>query len=385
MRCNSGNMTEQRSTVRLVIALVMTLLVLQGAAQQDTETPGAQSASSGIQNQAQTISKARRLFGLPDRTATADAMESPTRAVMVTPVKDNTPYLSDRIAGRQIWRVEMDKVKLRLPSAREGPVADEYERTFDVFLHQDGHLLKVVSRWPAGEPPIPPEPHAESTTDQIWRSGEEVYHAFPDEPPPISFIEALDGLASDIGNVLVAKQIKAQYVLWSKLDWEPRPMWVITLRGIPPFEASYPGVPVHARDHLRFIVDPETGQWVQALSTPQPETSENTRFAFAGGVPPNTVELYLDSPDDGQTVPAGQSVQWDITAWVGSGGSDGLSMISVDLVQNPNQPQPLLHPARRRAGPSRRVGGVQSPGRHQQSRTRRCGFGLRRDAGRAVR
>ncbi|MCH8881838.1 MAG: hypothetical protein IID34_18380, partial [Planctomycetes bacterium] len=201
-------------------------------------------------------------------------------------------------------------------------------------------MLKIESRWPDGEPPIPPEPDAATATNQFWRSGNEVYHAFPVEPPPISFVEALDGLAKGIGNPLIAKQIKAQYVLWSKLDLEPRPMWIITLRGIPPWEAAQPGVPVHLRDHLRFIVDPETGRWVQALSTPQPVLSEDERQAFAGGIPAGTVELYLSSPTDGQPVDAGQVITWQIEAAVSVLDPWGLSMFSVDLVQDSTSPTP---------------------------------------------
>ncbi|MCZ6654700.1 MAG: FG-GAP repeat protein [Planctomycetota bacterium] len=256
------------------------------------------------------------------------------------PPKDNTPYLSSHIVGRELWQVEINDVKLELPSGPPGPL-DAYDRTFDVLMDGDGRLLKIESRWPDGEPLIPPEPEAQATTQQLLYSGNEIYHAFPDEPPLISFVEALDAMARDMGNPLIAKQIKGQYVLWSRLDWEPRPMWVITLRGIPPHQVHGPGeVPVHLRDHLRFIVDPETRRWIFATSTPQPDLDENGRYAFAGGIPAGTVEFYLDSPAHQQNVNAGQVITWQIEAAVSVLDPYGLSMFSVDLVQDSTSPTP---------------------------------------------
>jgi hypothetical protein len=224
-----------------------------------------------LQGTDQAIAQARKILGV------ADQMELPSSAEIVTLTEDNTPFLSEQFIARPLWHVVISNWRLELKSAPPD-VKDSYARTFDIFLDPlNGHLLKIVSRWPEGIPRIAPEPGADSYTMQMRQSGQERYHALPEEDPPISFLDVLDRMYKGGQIPLLEEQLVGQYVTWSMMGRTPRPVWVITLRGTRPlWDSMYPGAALSARNHMRYIVDPKTGKWVCGSSTPQPEdTTEN--------------------------------------------------------------------------------------------------------------
>jgi hypothetical protein len=113
------------------------------------------------------------------------------------------------------------------------------------------------------------------------RSGLEKYVGFPDVAPRVRLLQALEiVMKKGGGNPYLAKQIVAHYVMQTWMGGKPRAVWAITLRGIPPIEPPDPGVSVDALNHIRNIVDGETGKWLGAGTCPQPET----------GAPPATAE-----------------------------------------------------------------------------------------------
>ena len=233
----------------------------------------------------QAVARVREIFGLPGHEDVA------TEAKIVLLAEDNTPFLSGQVIGRPVWHVVISDWKLQLKSAPPD-AEDSYARTFDIFLGaEDGRLLKIVSRWPEGVPTIPPEPGPASYTDQMRRSGNEKYYDFPSEAPPIKFLDALDTVLRDGGNALGAEQIVGQYVVWSRMGRDPKPVWAITLRDTQPFwEAAFPGVGISARNHMRHIVDAQTGKWICAGSTPQPTTLDGK---------PTKPESVRARPDNG--------------------------------------------------------------------------------------
>ncbi len=237
------------------------------------------------QNKEQAIAKVRAILGLSGRE------DLPVGAKVVFLAEDNTPFLSGQVIGRPVWHVVISDWRLQLKSAPPD-VEDLYARTFDVFLGaEDGHLLKIVSRWPEGVPPIAPEPGPASYTDQIRRAGVERYHGFPDEEPQIKFLDALDAVLKDGGNTLGAEQIVGQYVIRSSMGQEPRPVWAITLRDTQPFwESSFPGVGINARNHMRHIVDAQTGKWLCAGSTPQPTTLDGKPIKRDGSTESRSIQ-----------------------------------------------------------------------------------------------
>lgn len=191
-------------------------------------------------------------------------------AIKATLFEDNTPYLAPQLIGRDLWRVTIDEFDVQLPSAPWAP-SNRFIRVIDVLLDaKDGRLYKVRSRWPNNEPPISPEATAPMAADQMHRSGNEVYHGFPVDTPAITFVEALDAIYRGGGDVLTARQINADYVLWSRIGkWhDPRPVWAVTLRGISPVR-PLPGsneAPIHS---FRYIVDAVTGKLLCGTTVPR--------------------------------------------------------------------------------------------------------------------
>ena len=79
------------------------------------------------------------------------------------------------------------------------------------------------------------------------------------------------------------KQIHACYVLHSNVTYKDKPVWVVQLRGFAPIPFSLPGgvegeIPEDARNHLRNIVDAETGEWLGADTIPQPAGPLENRY-----------------------------------------------------------------------------------------------------------
>lgn len=183
---------------------------------------------------------------------------------------DSTPFLHQMLVGRELWHVVIKDWALQPLKSSPVERKDSYVRTLDIYLDPlTAQVVKLESRWPSNELPIAPQPSGESATAQMRDQGE-VYHGFPDEPPSISFLEAIKAIQEHGGNPLVAKQISGQWVLWSLMHADPKPMWVITLRGIPPVRGRKDLHPDEV-NHLRYVVDPIKGYWIYASTTPQPE------------------------------------------------------------------------------------------------------------------
>lgn len=270
------NAQGQRLTFATCVVLVVWLFSVPrcATAQGPPIDPYGRTATSKVeadrsrwstQEQGAAIAHARRILGLPRNPSL------PASAELITVVQDNTPYLSEQVVGRPIWHVVVEKCRFVLPSGGDA-LEDKYERTFDILIDpRDGALLRISSRLSVGVPALPREACATSATEQMMNAGGERYYGFIAGAPAITFYEALAGLIQSGHNPLQATQLVGQHVLWSRLDWEPKPVWAVTLNGIPPFEAAYPGVPVEARNHMRYIVDSKTGKELCGTTTPQPE------------------------------------------------------------------------------------------------------------------
>ena len=189
------------------------------------------------------------------------------------PAVGGTPFLSRQIAALgPVWEVAWQDVRLSLPSA--AGAADQHSRTVLVRLAQGtGQLLSVTMR--AGELPAGarPTPDAEVAQQQLQQAAER-YEGLPGAPPRHSLLQALDAvLARGIGNPLQASEIQALYVMHAHRERAPIPAWVITLNGIPPLPHKGPRgarVPVWQRNHIRNVVDANTGMALFATTIPQP-------------------------------------------------------------------------------------------------------------------
>ena len=123
-----------------------------------------------------------------------------------------------------------------------------------------------------------PEPNAVSAERQLRASGE-IYLGFPDVPPSINFLDALDIILKDgVGSPFSAKEIDALYVMYSRRNSKPCRAWVITLRGIPPLPVSIPpgasreiAEQVWGYNHIRTVINDETGKILLMTNWPQPD------------------------------------------------------------------------------------------------------------------
>jgi hypothetical protein len=262
----------------MIAAVTVVTVLISGCAparKWGSDNPNLKNSESGgngrlqwvVRDGGQAIARALELSGIS--AAASHAAEA--HVVMMD--EDKTPFLHGQVTNRPIWRVTISNYRIRLPSALPGD-ADRYERTFDILLDpRNGGLLRISSRWPVSAPPeSAPEPRA-AFAEQCFRdSGNERYHSFPDAPPKVSFLDALEVIYLDgVGNPLIASQILAHHIMRSSMGRKPQQVWAVTLRGVPPIRTAYPGVPIAARDHMRYIVDANTGKWLFMTTCPQPE------------------------------------------------------------------------------------------------------------------
>lgn len=193
---------------------------------------------------------------------------------------ESMPFLVDQLRGRTTWRIEFDNIRLD-DNGSDPRFNNRYITKLIVFLWPEtGEVMKVVSAWPAGEPRIPTYPSRADQERQLKASAI-VYTGEPGDAPALTLLEALAKTHSMSAHV---KQIYACSEMESRMEREPRPVWAIHLRGFPSFPASVPrggsdaDIPEHARNHLREVIDSQTGEWMYASTTPQPTGWLEDRF-----------------------------------------------------------------------------------------------------------
>ncbi|MEX0727439.1 MAG: hypothetical protein WD065_14280 [Planctomycetaceae bacterium] len=222
-----------------------------------------------------------------------DAIEAARRGIGLTTVDrdavvarqvplsgESMPFLVDQLRGRTTWRIEFDNV--RLDEHSDDPrFKNRYITKLIVFLWPEtGEVMKVVSAWPTGEPRIPTYPSRAEQERQLKQSAI-VYTGEPGEAPTLTLLEALAQADHMTRNV---KQIYACSVMESHMEREPRAVWAIHLRGFPPFATSVPygasdaDIPEHARNHMREVIDSQTGERLYSSTTPQPTGWLEDRF-----------------------------------------------------------------------------------------------------------
>ena len=146
---------------------------------------------------------------------------------------------------------------------------DRDQRTWDVYVDpESGLVLRAASRWVDGEPRLPPVVDSATATEQMRRGSREEYHGFPQVEPKVTLLQALQTIHQAEWAPASAKAIVAEYVIWSKMDKNPRAVWAIMLRGVPVFKPP-PGTSSNAQDQYRHIVDAETGEWVGMNNLPR--------------------------------------------------------------------------------------------------------------------
>ncbi len=220
-----------------------------------------------IKKESDAVIQASKLTGL-------DALTTKITAERLTLQDDRTPYLWNKYNGQMAWKVEFAEVSLKFKTSMPD-FADSYTRKFVVHLDEKtGQLISVVTRFEGKDPDLREQPLGVTAENQL-RAEEEFYYGLPTKEPKLTFLGALEVvLNKGIGSPFVAKEIYANYVMHSRGGSPQRAVWVITLRGIPPLPArgEYGDqIPVWQRNHIRNVVDDETGVNLFATNSPQPE------------------------------------------------------------------------------------------------------------------
>ena len=199
---------------------------------------------------------------------TAERLPSPS-------ADDQIPFLWEQYSDKPVWRVKFKGVGLNLKSPAVN-VPDSYRdlRMFTVVIQADtGQLISVKSKFGGSAPDMRPEASA-SAQENALRANE-LYTGFPSEDPAVTLVQALDDLPT---NARLAKEIDGSYVLETRLGKPPRPVWMLTLRGIPPFEpiSGHPeGIYPWLLNRMRCAVDARTAKLLFWTNTPYPEESVN--------------------------------------------------------------------------------------------------------------
>ena len=241
----------------------MTLLQCRGT---KVESKGAADLHP-ITNEADAIRQAARLTGL-------DKLTRKIRARHVKIMDERTPFLWEQYIGRMAWMVEFTDVRLKFKTSAPNS-EDTYTRKFVTLLDEKtGQLINVTSRFVGKDPDLREQPSGAAAETQL-RSEEEMYYGLPKGEPKLTFLSALETvLDQGIGSPFLAKEIFGNYVMHSRGSAPQRAVWVITLRGLPPIPAHGPkgdSIPIWQRNHMRNVIDGETGVNLFSTNSPQPE------------------------------------------------------------------------------------------------------------------
>lgn len=203
--------------------------------------------------------------------------------------EDNTPFLHTQIAKRPLWKVSFTHVKLGIatkvglvfpPCLRMNP----YIHAFDIFIDsQTGQVLKIVSPWPSGVPPR--RQRTVEELEQRLRDSFQSYEGFPESPPEVTFLQALEIVAlKGFAPISETKQIQALYVMHKDAGDKTEPChevpcarWLVHLIGFPaiplismPREmfVNLPPEQIEHNEHLWHIIDAKVGKLILITSEP---------------------------------------------------------------------------------------------------------------------
>lgn len=227
--------------------------------------------TTGISDGKAAIDRAKAYLGFNDAL-----MRSPS-ADQGNYEQNTVPFVSARFRGKTIWKVTLPNiVPSDLDSEQRGydPTPFTFVASIDA---QTGELISVDATKPHQDPDVLPEPSIAAAESDLHSVGER-YEGIPTELPKVP----LQRVIQNLGNISFAKELHAVYVLHSIHKKETKPVWAITLRGLPPIRpkgGDPDAVPTWQRNHLRYVVDSTTGEVLFITNLPQPEATKNSGHA----------------------------------------------------------------------------------------------------------
>lgn len=268
-----------RSVIIIVVFLVGVIAII--AQEADESKSNNDSFFIGrvqLDSEEQAILRALQFTGLERRFTDRAA------ATAALPIKDSisddvTPFLSDKINNKSLWRVKFTDVDFRRPLLLKNKGVSNL-RDIEILLDQEtGQLLRIIVSSGEIDPTLPPEPSAEYAEKMLRQTGE-IYHGFPETIPQVPFIEAV---FSGVGcRPWSANEIIAQLVIHSRFDEEPKPVWCFTCRGLPVAKEHSKGT-LRQLNRERCVVDATTGQWLFMTNRPLLESEKEPNGGGGSG------------------------------------------------------------------------------------------------------
>jgi RNA polymerase sigma factor (sigma-70 family) len=184
---------------------------------------------------------------------------------------ESFPFFGESLAGKTTWVIEFNDIELPMQTGPDNFESNPFVRAIEVVLApESGHVLTVTSKWPEGVPPmLPPPPSSEFTRQLLAERAR--YVALPTTAPGVTLTRALTASAYWRKD---AKQFIAHYVILNRTAYGERSLWVIQVRGFPPYPSDggpggRRGEVSGFRDHYTSDIDAETGKWLGGGSVPQ--------------------------------------------------------------------------------------------------------------------
>ena len=211
----------------------------------------------------QAAKRALEFTGLESRIDTHTAATS-VKVEKVIINDDVTPFLSNRINGREIWRVLYTDVDFRRPLLLNDSNVTNL-RDIEIILDpKTGQLLRIIVSSSNLDSTLLPELSVQKVEEQV-RLSNEIFHDFLDGLPEVRFIDAV---FVGVGCMpWAANMIIAQLITQSNLDGEINRVWHFICLDVPITLATFGGTYKDV-DRARCVVDATTGVWLEMSSAP---------------------------------------------------------------------------------------------------------------------
>jgi len=266
---------------KVVFFIIVFLMSGYGASSQDdVDSKESGDVPIKLESAGDALQRALDLTGFGDRMKVNPARsitDSVAKKVIIN--KDSTAFLSNQILGRELWQINLKNVDIRTKLAISMGADMWKKKDFNILLDPTtGKVLRIYSIPLNEDSKCILENNADEETERLKIDGK-IYHGFPDVMSKITFVEALNAAAGC--TPLVANEINAYYVLYSKNGSDPKPVWSITSIGIsaPPFASGEHDE--EGTECYNCIVDAQTGKWLSVSSvpcySPKPMNGEGTR------------------------------------------------------------------------------------------------------------
>jgi len=229
----------------------------------------------------QAMYRAQVFLGITDKSGYSIYSDSTTFSA--DSVGLQVPYLYKEMKNKRVWRVTVENISLHIKDDCGHTLDGNDARKFIIYIDsKSGILYGVISPFQGVDKNLAPEPSEDFATKQL-EGNEEIFLGFPPDPPKVGLCEAIK--AAEICVPSLAKELVAYYIMHSYQGEEPKPVWSITCRGIPPVQPIGRAIKVDSNslylsNRMRCVVDATTGKWLFATNKPQVELREKDSLRY---------------------------------------------------------------------------------------------------------